>query len=268
MTTCPRGHENPDHYRYCGECGAPVIGEDSGSPATPSQPGGDATVPQIQTTPPFMRQPAPQAHSYADVQNPPTPGVNPGAASAAWGVSPQVFANRHSGAFGGPPRRGWYRLSQGGQLGVAAAVVFAVLGVVVAIAISLSPGSKNAGDQATPSAPAPSSSDDWERAVCRPGTFFQGTHSTLGGSILHNATGSAHCIGQSYVEILIGQYSSDFALENDVAPMKGCSYATITANSGETWVFIGYLAQGERSASALSPLTQFGFEMQTVPLSR
>jgi hypothetical protein len=25
MTTCPKGHENPEQYRFCGQCGVPVV---------------------------------------------------------------------------------------------------------------------------------------------------------------------------------------------------------------------------------------------------
>jgi hypothetical protein len=66
MTKCPRGHDNPDHYRHCGECGTPLV-TDSGPPAGPgggaaSKPNADAREASFQATPvglPQMHWPDP-----------------------------------------------------------------------------------------------------------------------------------------------------------------------------------------------------------------
>jgi hypothetical protein len=73
-------------------------------------------------------------------------------------------------------------------------------------------------------------------------------------------------MSRNSVPIMIGQYTPSFGLQSDVAMFKGASYATIAANDGRTCVFVAPLA-GARSASALEPLTQFGFQINTVPIS-
>jgi len=57
---------------------------------------------------------------------------------------------------------------------------------------------------------------------------------------------------------MIGQYSSSFSLKNDVALFRGSSYATLEMDDGSTCL---YLSIGSRSASALEPLLQFGFQV-------
>ena len=163
-------------------------------------------------------------------------------------------------------RRGWSSWPRGVQIAAVASVVAAFFGAIIVIASTNRGGSGSSSDEATAPAAqsaAPSSSEDWLRAVCRPGTFSQGTQSSFGGSGLGNAAGSANCMSQKSGVILIGQYTSSFALENDVARWRGGSYATVEAANGETWLFLAPLP-GKASASALSPLTQFGFQIQTV----
>ena len=50
----------------------------------------------------------------------------------------------------------------------------------------------------------------------------------------------------------IGQHTSTFALQNDVAIFRRCSYATITDSTGTMWVFIapGGGSQGQAAAGA------------------
>jgi len=50
----------------------------------------------------------------------------------------------------------------------------------------------------------------------------------------------------------IGQHTSSFALQNDVAIFRRCSYATITDSTGTMWVFIapGGGSQGQAAAGA------------------
>lgn len=162
---------------------------------------------------------------------------------------------------GGSPR-GWRRLPRGAQIGVVVAVFVAFVGVIVAIGLSKSGDSGSSGTVATSSTASAvpfSKSDDWERAVCRPGTFFNGSRG------LPNSTGSASCMAlNDQVPILIGTYTSSFALENDMAIYKGRTYATIETQSGSTCVFLAMMPGG---GAALSPLEQFGFEMHQSPTS-
>jgi hypothetical protein len=178
---------------------------------------------------------------------------------------PPFTAQTQPAAFGGPPRRGWYGLtrasqSQIGVLVVVFLVLLVFLAVAVAVGVSVNSGSGNHSHRASSSGASalPSTTDDWERAVCRPGTFFDGR------GHLPNAVAQAECVSQKNVPIMIGQYTSSFALENDVAILKRASYASTVDPTGETTVFIAPVP-GERSASALSPLTQFGFQVETVP---
>jgi hypothetical protein len=74
------------------------------------------------------------------------------------------------------------------------------------------------------------------------------------------------------VPMAIGTYRSSFALENDVAHLKGNTYATALGDDGSTWAFIpmahGTNALEAASEAAVEPLTNYGFTLQTVPLSR
>jgi len=118
-----------------------------------------------------------------------------------------------------------------------------------------SPG-EEASSQTVPS----STLDDWLTAVCRPGTYINGTV-----GILRNADGTATCkslIGDS--PVMMGQYSSAFSLQNDIAVHKGSDYATILMESGSTQLFLAYGSRVSRP-NPLQPLTQFGFEVGSVP---
>jgi hypothetical protein len=229
MTACPNGHQNPHDYRFCGGCGAPI-----GAPtwATPS--------PQLQGSWP--------AHD-----DPPTSLDGPAAAPD-----------------GRPPhakRGGWFGWPIGAQIATAAATL-AILCVVISVFAVVVKGAFGADDSSTtaPDVATASTLDDWERAICLPGTFQDGAAA----GFLPNATGTARCFSQGSrrVPLLIGQYSASFALENDMAAMRAV-YATTTAANGETVVFLAYAisddAGVQAARSALSPLTQFGFQIQGKP---
>jgi hypothetical protein len=126
---------------------------------------------------------------------------------------------------------------------------------VLVVALSQGGSDGTSGHPTGPAAPgvSPSTSDDWQRAVCKPGTFFNG------GRSLRNATGSASCQSPTGGLIAIGTYSSQFALENDMAIYRGRPYATTPTDSGETYVFLEMNGSGE----ALSPLESFGFTIHS-----
>jgi hypothetical protein len=143
-------------------------------------------------------------------------------------------------------------------------LVVVVFVVAVAAAVHMNSGSGHSSrDAALSGAPAqqPSSLDDWDRAVCRPGTYINGT------GLLRNAVAQANCMSPNNVPISIGKYTSSFSLENDVALFRGASYATIATEDGATVAFLAPIAGG-RSEAALTPLTQFGFQIQKVSASR
>jgi hypothetical protein len=158
--------------------------------------------------------------------------------------------------------RGWSALPRSVQRGVfvaalvaAVALTLGILGVVHSErANSADPGS---GWAPTRTSAPPSTSDDWKASVCRLGTIrdFNGS--------LKNATGLAACNSPQGVPISIGQYTSSFVLENDIAFWKGFHYATITADDGATWVFLA-ISEGSQASAALTPLEKYGFQLQTV----
>ncbi len=227
MVTCPNGHQNLANQHFCGECGASLA-----ATAGVMYPPNALPTAQVSTAPP----------DYV-----PSPYRGPIAASPQRQV-PQRRRSR---------------------------VVVAVLGVVVAvaaavaIAVGLTKGGGDSGGSAGPSTASmpPSTLDNWEAAVCRPGTLSPGTESTLGGRLLPNADGSMHCFSRNNTTIMIGQYpaAANFALQSDVAMFKGAHYATLP-DTGGICVFVAPLP-GAASATALEPLTQFGFQINSVPSS-
>lgn len=227
MSMCPNGHANPDHYRYCGGCGAPL-----------------ATMGPMAST-----WSAAQRHS----EGPPPPAPSDPSATSAHGSS--------------STSPGWSTWPRGTQIAVALVGIGLFFGAITIIGTLLAKtgetnSSSNVTTTAAPSLP-PSTSDDWERAVCRPGTFANGA------GHLRNADSQAQCLSLNGLPIAIGKYTSSFALENDVALFRGTTYATVTTTDGGTWAVIPMTTGGgSRAQSAVEPLRQFGFEMQTVPLSR
>jgi hypothetical protein len=150
-------------------------------------------------------------------------------------------------------------------------VAMAVLGVVLAGAVvallfaaNLSGGSGNQTVQTSSGtgnrSATGSTLDDWEAAVCKPGTLSNS------GNNLRNADASGSCMSLNGGPIMIGQYTSSFGLQSDMAIFRGASYATIPTNDGRTCVFVAPFP-GAKSASALEPLTQFGFQINSVPMS-
>jgi hypothetical protein len=140
MTTCPNGHENPEHYRHCGQCGVPIAPPSSS--ALPAQPQG-------------------QWH----------PANSP---------SPSPPVERWSAPTSGRSSGGWRTWPVGAQIGAIAAVLVVIAGVGLAIGLSRSgttgtdrsglsepsaapqAGGEDAGSQSMPSSFAlPSQVDQW-----------------------------------------------------------------------------------------------------------
>lgn len=102
-----------------------------------------------------------------------------------------------------------------------------------------------------------STSDDWLAAACMAGTFRDGA----GASVLGSADGgTATCQSQSgATQMIIGSYSSQFKLENDVVGLG--PYATLVADDGSIQVFL--LFARNSATKDLQPLSQFGFEVNS-----
>jgi hypothetical protein len=167
----------------------------------------------------------------------------------SWGYAPTV-PSRSTG-------RGWSSWSTGAQIATVAATLV-IIGFVMIVALTLV---KIVGDNHSTTVPdqvSASSADDWERAICQPGTFVDGAGN------LHNADTQARCVAKNQrVPLAMGEYSTSFTLENDVAPYRGNSYATITLGNGRTWVAIAMVPGA--GPTAVEPLTKFGFELHAVP---
>lgn len=144
-------------------------------------------------------------------------------------------------------------------------LAMALVGLIVVASMLVARHSGQADDPghgARPNSDHVSTSEQWIGAVCQLGTYQNGK-----GGILSGADGgSATCNGKSANGkafggyIMIGAYSSQFRLQNAVALMlHGSVYATVTDDSGTSWVF--YSMSG---TADLSPLAQFGFTMHTV----
>jgi len=192
---------------------------------------------------------------------PPTSGPTPVAPSIPHLPPPQRTSSPPANIQGF-----WNRLSTAGRVAVVATPVVLVA-IISAIAFGSSSheaadsssSSSSSSTRAAPSGPLPSSSDDWQRAVCRPGTYQNGA------GVLRNSTGSAICMSLNGVPIGIGTYTSNFALDNDVALFHNGMYATTTTETGETYVFVAMTAsQSNAVQQALMPLTSFGFQLHSV----
>jgi hypothetical protein len=100
-------------------------------------------------------------------------------------------------------------------------------------------------------------SEDWVAAVCKAGTFANGHH-------YPSARDGALCVSPLRVNISIGEYTTNFEMQNDLAFNKNRPYAW--KKNGDTYVL--FLAMGDASlnpaaAAALSPLTKYDFQMAT-----
>ena len=98
------------------------------------------------------------------------------------------------------------------------------------------------------------SSEDWLRAICAPGKFFDGT--TIGGAI-----GGATCITTGSETIFILEYDSNFKMQNDLVAYHMRFYASSIDGSGRITVFA---TNNQNTGRALSPLESFGFKIRTV----
>lgn len=57
MSTCPNGHSNPEHYRYCGTCGSPLLSIPSEQAANPAAQAPSGTLrPQKAVSPRRIRR--------------------------------------------------------------------------------------------------------------------------------------------------------------------------------------------------------------------
>lgn len=139
----------------------------------------------------------------------------------------------------------------------ALAIPVTVIAVVAAGLATFLPDGDATGPGGTASS---SSSDDWKRAVCRPGTFFNGQ------DVLRNSTGAAACTSLNGVPIGIATYASQFGLENDVAIYRGGFYATTTTDSGQTYAFVPLTGSNNDTVqAALAPLKAYGFQIHSTP---
>lgn len=98
------------------------------------------------------------------------------------------------------------------------------------------------------------SAEDWLRAVCAPGKFFDGT--TIAG-----ATGGATCITTGSETIFILEYDSNFKMQNDLVAYHMRFYASSVDESGRITVFA---VNNQNTGRALSPLEAFGFNISAV----
>lgn len=102
------------------------------------------------------------------------------------------------------------------------------------------------------------SAEDWLRAVCAPGKFFDGT--TIAGAT-GGATGGATCITTGSETIFILEYDSNFKMQNDLVAYHMRFYASSVNESGRITVFA---VNNQNTGRALSPLESFGFKIRTV----
>ena len=161
-------------------------------------------------------------------------------------------------------RNWWERLPRSIQVGVVLLAILSVVGIANVLNIRTDSGRAGSGSAGSgePRTTSYSTSDQWEAAVCTPGTFFNGANH------LPNATGGgALCRSLNGVLILMGEYTSSFAVQNDLALFKGgCAYATTTGITGTIGVFlVPPVGNPQRAAAALSPLQTFGFQIQNCP---
>lgn len=138
-----------------------------------------------------------------------------------------------------------------------AAWIVALFVPCVAVACSASNTDEGASAAAT-SEPRTSTVNDWIRAVCADGTYFDGQ----GG--LEGANGSATCQTEpdrnGNPGVNFGSYTSQSALAHDISIRPSVPYATFANDQGTTWVFFLY-GGTETTPTRLEPLADFGFEI-------
>jgi hypothetical protein len=95
--------------------------------------------------------------------------------------------------------------------------------------------------------------DDWRGAVCKSGSYHEGGS----GVPFPDATAQAFCNTGS-ANVWIGQFDSEYLMHNDLAAMRMMNSHTSVVNSGSGLITMFATNGGSR---ALSPLTQFGFQL-------
>ncbi|MEE2033979.1 hypothetical protein Q8814_17980 [Rhodococcus sp. CC-R104] len=105
--------------------------------------------------------------------------------------------------------------------------------------------------------------EDWLRAVCKPGFYFDGLYDSKGQNVLNGADSGGYCSvtrGDDPSAVYVGQYPSDFLMENDLAAVPLGWY--VSAPMGDGSLIMLASPQGEKGYAALVPLTQFGFSVK------
>lgn len=141
-----------------------------------------------------------------------------------------------------------------------AAFGYAIVAALAMATIACSSSSTETSDvgAATSSTVKTSTVNDWIRAVCVDGNYYDGD----GG--LERSNGSAMCLTapdrNGNPQIVFGSYSSSSGLEYDISIRPGVPYAKFENDRGETWVFF-LLGGTERTPTRLEPLEDFGFRI-------
>jgi hypothetical protein len=102
----------------------------------------------------------------------------------------------------------------------------------------------------------PSTSDDWQAAVCKLGTI------TGPVEVLPGAYQSGSCYSPQGGAVFYGQYTSTFTWQNDVARLFSRGNCAVMPDTGGQIVFVTMWA-GSKGQSVLQPLTQFGFDVDS-----
>lgn len=226
MLICPNRHANPKHYRYCGECGAPLAAITAARQENPRSASGQRRV----------EAQRPQYHSNSNLgqpqqfYRPPPPEARPGP-NYAKPITIGVMA----------------------LLGI---VVIVIVAIGIHNSVTTATTTARGGSTDATSAIIRGSSDDWYAAVCRSGTFQDGGGN---GQWLTNAVGRASCDSSVSMQnwIFIGQYSSDYLARNDSALFKraGGSSAMIRDTDG----YMLFLSPTDKTGATLQPLAKYGF---------
>lgn len=229
---CARGHENRPGQHFCGQCGLPMDGrcpnghQNAGSAKFCGECG--AAIP--------ARAAGPAVTKTSTM--PLSPGPSPQPDSEDEGSSSVKL------------------------LGFIIAA-FVLFGIIAAAFTSCgdsksSGGDSTAGSESRSSGSSESGSsgsslfDDWIPAVCQPGTYSDSR------SVLRSADASALCrpLGGGGGAILIGQYSEQFKVRNDLVLFKRAEYATMSTSDGRICMFIAPGAPGH-----LDALGAYGFDI-------
>ncbi len=279
---CPSGHSNSAAQRFCGKCGSPLTGPDGtaglAAPSIKPAPrvgatfttttGQHATIRGINGNDVWLdvkeRDGRPMGtvrfpltaveaalaeRGQAQRAEPAAPMPLPPVGGATAPLSPELTQNQYKPVVASPQPRYSVRRAAG----IAAVLVAFGAGIAIWLGHSprQSPEAIPPGDYGTDPSPRASTLDDWLSAVCKPGTFRDGNNR------LPNAQAGGTCTSLSAngMPIFMGQYSSKFGMESDIAIFRMRSYATLLTDSGRYQVFI---ALG-RESSALQPLVQYGF---------